>query len=369
MYLLSLGYDNTAIGEVATCTALMNFLMQYSMGKYADRMQSAKKLLIILFPASVFVTGFLYFMHGNILSVILAVLPISLLDFSAMGQLDTYTLASSDINPAIHYSTMRAVGGLTGAVISTLFGILYEKIGLSYMFLFHGGFMLTAAFSLRFLLETKKQNRDDPYQGNTNPGIRKPRIGLLPWFMILFSGCVVFLGWRANVIYLPVLLRDARGTSLHQGIAMAIMSISSIPILLIFPRLIRRYSLSRLMIIGGIIMVLRMIIVPFIKSAETLMLVQVLEGGSYAILQPAIMEMISQYAAEHIRGRIVALWTGIQMALTTIIANMIVNGFSSLLRLRDIFMIFSIITGIGIVLLMISYGILAGTWRERNEVQ
>lgn len=368
MYLLSLGYDKTAIAAVTTCTALGNFLIQYTVGSYADRMQSAGKLLKILLPASVFVTGFLYFIHGNLFRVILAVLPVTLFDFSAMGQLDAYTLAASNINSSVHYSTMRAVGGLTGAGASALFGILYAKVGLGYMFFFHGGIMFLSAFSLWFLPEIKKQTPAGSYQKKEKPGTAESSMHLLLWLPILFSGCLIFLGWRANIIYLPVLLKEAGGTSAHQGAAMAIMNISSFPVLLTFPQLTKHYSLSKLMAIGGTFMALRILFVPFLKSAQLLTMVQVLEGVSYGLLQPAIMELFARHAADHVRGRIVALWTGIQMALSTIITNLIVSGFSLFLELRAIFAIFAVITIIGMILLLESYGKITKSWRKNSEV-
>lgn len=368
MYLLSLGYDKTAVGAVTTCTALGNFLIQYTVGKYADRMQSAKKLLKILLPASVFVTGFLYLIHGNIFSVILAVLPVTLLDFSAMGQLDAYTLAASGMNSSVHYSTMRAVGGLTGAGASALFGIVYAKIGLNCMFFFHGGMMLLSALSLWSLPETKNQAPASSYQQDIPCDTAESRMYLLLWLPVLFSGCLIFLGWRANVIYLPILLREAGGTSIHQGTAMAIMSISSLPVLLIFPQLTKHYSLSGLMAIGGIFMALRMLFVPFLKSAGLLTVIQVLEGVSYGLLQPAIMELFARHAADHVRGRIVAMWTGIQMALSTIITNLIVNGLSLFLNLRASFLIFAVITVVGMVLLLKSCGKITKARRKNYEV-
>ena len=121
---------------------------------------------------------------------------------------------------------------------------------------------------------------------------------LLLWLPILFSGCLIFLGWRANIIYLPVLLKEAGGTSAHQGAAMAIMNISSFPVLLTFPQLTKHYSLSKLMAIGGTFMALRILFVPFLKSAQLLTMVQVLEGVSYGLLQPAIMELFARHAAD-----------------------------------------------------------------------
>lgn len=368
MYLLSLGYDKTAVAAVTTSTALGNFLIQDTVGKYVGRIQSAKKFLKILLPASVFVTGLLYFIHGNIFRVILAVLPVTLLDFSAMGQLDAYTLTASNVNSSVHYSTMRAVGGLTGAGASALLGIVYEKTGLSFMFFVHGGMMFLSALSLWSLPEAKRQSPDGFSQQKITPDKAESRTVFLLWFPVLFSGCLIFLGWRANIIYLPVLLREAGGTSIHQGTAMAIMNISSLPVLLVFPLLTKHYPLSKFMVIGGIFMALRMLLIPFLKSAELLMGIQFLEGVSYGLLQPAIMEAFARYATDRLRGRIVALWTGIQMALSTVITNQIVSGLSSFLELRSIFAVFAVITIVGVILLLLSYRKITKAWRKLNEV-
>lgn len=342
IYLTELGYDKSAISVLTTCTALVNFLIQFPLGRLSAKTHSPRKLLVLLMIGAI-PTGFLmYLFHGNLAAVILAVLPVTLLDFSLIGQLDSYTLALQVRDPSVRYSIMRSIGGLTGAAATMVLGSIYASRGTSLMFPLHGSLMALAV--LAALLLPKSPPVQTPQQSG--------RSGALTAFLpLLLGGGLVFLGWRAILTYLPVLLVERGGSAAHQGLAMSLMSFSAMPVLMLYPVFRRKCSLRWLLCTGSAVMALRLALISLTRTPETLAVSQVLESFSYGLLQPAIMELMAQAVPDDLRPRVVAIWTGIQMALCTVAANLLVQLLCIRLSLAHSFYVFSALAVLGLIIL------------------
>ena len=98
-------------------------------------------------------------------------------------------------------------------------------------------------------------------------------------------------------------------------------------------------------------MVLRLALIPLTRAPGALASIQVLEAFSYGLLQPAIMELIAQAAPDSVRPRVVAVWTGIQMALCTVAANLLVQLLCVRLSLAHSFYFISALAALGLILL------------------
>ncbi len=167
IYLTELGYDKSAISVLTTCTALGNFLIQFPLGRLSAKTHSPRKLLVLLMIGAI-PTGFLmYLFHGNLAAVILAVLPVTLLDFSLIGQLDSYTLALQAQDSSVRYSVMRSIGSLTGSAATMVLGSIYASRGTGLMFPLHGSLMALAVLAALLL------PKSPPVQ--TPPTVRRVR--------------------------------------------------------------------------------------------------------------------------------------------------------------------------------------------------
>lgn len=337
VYLTSVGYDKTAVALLTTCTALGNFLIQFPLGRLSGTACAVRRIILLLLAMAVPLGFGLSRFHGTLLAVILAVLPVTLVDFSLIGQLDSYTLS----RPEARYSTMRTLGSLTGAAATMLLGGFYTRWGIQKMFWLHGLFLSACLFCVLFLPDGTAQAEPRRNVG----GSAKP---FLPLFL---GGGLLFLPWRMILVYLPVLLLEQGGNASHQGAAMSVMSFCIMPVLMLYPHLRKRCGCRCLLLFGGLAMVLRLGIMAVSSSIRVLILAQLLEALSYGLTQPAIMELLGR-AGPTLRPRVVSIWTGIQMALCTVTANGLVTLLSRRFTLNEIFawMIPPVILGILILL-------------------
>lgn len=96
-------------------------------------------------------------------------------------------------------------------------------------------------------------------------------------------------------------------------------------------------------------MAVRAALIPLLSDPQALAWVQILEALSYGLLQPAVMDMISQAAPDSLQPRVVALWTGIQMALCTVVSNVLIQFLTQWLSLSRCFFVLAVIALAGLL--------------------
>lgn len=337
VYLTSAGFDKEAVALLTTCTALGNFLVQFPLGRLSGTRVSTRKIILLLLALAIPLGFGLELFHGALWAVILSVLPVTLADFSLIGQLDSYVLG----RPDVRYSTMRTVGSLTGAAATMLLGGIYTRWGMQNMFRLHGVFLAVCLICFLGLPD-----------GTAGAAWKRKGSGNVKPFLPLFlGGGLLFLPWRVIMVYLPIRLLELGGRAFHQGTAMSVMSISIMPVLMLYPRLRKRCSCRCLLALGSLSMAARLGIMAAAEAPWVLVLAQLLEALSYGLVQPAIMELLGR-ADPALRPRVVSIWTGIQMALCTVVANGLVTLLSGRFGLNEIFAWMIIPTVLGCLLLL-----------------
>lgn len=337
IYLTSLGYGTEAVALLSTCTSVGNFLVQFLVGRISGTKITTRKLILLLLALAVPLGFTVVRFHGNLALVIFTVLPVTLADFSLIGQLDSYTLST----PEVHYSSMRTLGSLTGAAATMFLGRFYTRWGIDKMFLIHGACLALCFLSVLRLPE-------EP----VSPKSKQQSRGSVKTFLpLLLGGGLLFLPWRVILVYLPVALLSLGGDASHQGVAMSIMSFSIMPVLMAYPWLRKRCSCRCLLTLGGLAMIARLGWMANSTAPWMLTAAQLLEALSYGLTQPAIMELLGR-AAPELRARAVSIWTGIQMALCTVIANGLVSLLNGRRSLNEIFGLMIPPTAAGILILL-----------------
>ena len=182
VYLSGRGFDAGQIAVVNTGVALVNFGSQFVMGRLAARL-SPRRVLGLCLAAALPFGLLLGGMPARLGPVLAALLPLTLLDFTALGQLDALTLRLGARYPRVQYSRMRALGGLSGAVLSAGLGDLLARRGMGLMFAVH-----TAALAVALMLVRGLPEGDAPApaarldSGSTGT----PPLRLLPAGILLF---------------------------------------------------------------------------------------------------------------------------------------------------------------------------------------
>lgn len=352
VYLKGHGYSTSMVGLVFTCISLINLVSQPLLGYLADTVMPIKRIvaigMIITIPGA--------FLLGQTIGVfplaLASILLIAFFDYSMIGLLDTWTNLAKEENPSINYSVARGMGSLSSAGAALIIGNALDKFGTDSMFVFHAVFMLMAlAFTLLFA-EVPCANKKKKGQKSKSMvqallelwSNRKYRYYLMAIFM-------VNMGWRAIVTYLPVVIMDFGGTSQHQGVAMAVMTIGIAPFMFIYPRLLCRFGIERMIQVGYLLTILRILSISLVGNLWMMILFQGFEAISFGIFQPSMIEYITVITPPQNRALAVTVTSAVQLALCGTVGNYFAGVFLEYFNFRWMFLIFGLVAFLGFALL------------------
>ena len=340
------GAGAASLGVLSAGTAAANLLSLVVSGHLADRMRASKKILLVSGGLSAVWGLFLLGAIPSLAATWAVIIPVSCFDYALIGMLDAMTNTAARSGAGVQYSSARAWGALSGAVISMGLGQLLHRIGTEQIVWFHLAFyvaLLVVAYRLHPVGEPVLQKQSRPEKGKIFPGYGRFVMAVL----------LLFLGWRALMTYLPSMVVDFGGDSRQQGWIMAELSFCSMAGLWLYPKL-RRYAGAKLfLLVGALCMVIRLAAMAFLSSLMPLALVQGLELVSYGLFQPAAMEYISTRVSSGQRATALSLYTALQMPAGTILANAIAVPVLQVGNTREMFGIFALLALAGLLLLAV----------------
>lgn len=202
-----------------------------------------------------------------------------------------YAFFGSAIIPLADSATMNMLGGQKGSygkirlwgsigwgLASPLAGKLIDSFGTK------GGFSASIALLLVVLLVSLGMSHTRAHLAV--PFWHGLRQVLADRRWISFLGLAVVGGMSLSVIsaYLFIFMNGLGASKTLMGLVMTIATISEIPVLFFMDRLIRRWGARRLMAVSITVYALRAFLVSLVKVPETILLIQVLHGATFALL-------------------------------------------------------------------------------------
>jgi MFS transporter, PPP family, 3-phenylpropionic acid transporter len=170
------------------------------------------------------------------------------------------------------YGLLRVWGSVGFAIISFLAGAFLVETMIDLLPIFHAGFMILVAL-LAFFLPTPEPDES----GNWIEGLRLlPQRPPLALFLLgtLFIGGPLITG----VQYLSIYMGDLGAAGWLVGLSVSIMAILEIPFMRWSPRLMERFNISRLLLIGVLLLPLRWALFAVIREPLLILPVQVMHS-------------------------------------------------------------------------------------------
>ena len=306
-FLTDNGYSPAQSGFVMSAIFGFAIVGQPIVGSLSDRMSSPR--WIIVFAMSAAAVGALVLPRlVGIYGVVVAIaLLYSLTANSLPAVIDAWIMARRRANPGLSYGIARGFGSLGFAAGALVFGAMAERVGIPSVFRFYAG--LAAAVSVVALLMPRPAPGARPAPGDAATPSRHARTssrhlaeGLRaaatngPYLALLFATFVAFVGFRAAITFLPLLLSSVGGTVADVGVAHSIAAVSEAPLLFVSGMLIRRVRGPRL--IAGVLglMAVRLYVYSLLGSPQAILLLQVTHGLTFGIFLAAAVDYIDTIA-------------------------------------------------------------------------
>lgn len=354
VYLTGYGYAKSQIGLVFTCISLINLISQPLLGYLSDTKIPIKKIVIVGMVITIPGAFLLGPAVGAFPLAMASILLIAFFDYSMIGLLDTWTNLAKVKNTRINYSVARGMGSLSSAVAALIIGSALAKFGNEAMFVFHGIFMAVALIFV-FLFDgisvaAKNGSAQDVSVQSSLLALWRNK----KYRYYIGAVFLVNMGWRAIVTYLPVIIIDFGGNSQHQGIAMAAMTIGIAPFMFLYPKLLKRFQISRMIQVGYLLTIVRIFSMVLVTNLWMLIAFQLFEAISFGFFQPSMIEYISSITPAKNRALAVSVSSAVQLALCGTVGNYFAGIFLEFFNFRWMYLVFGIAALLGFFLLKIS---------------
>lgn len=290
------GLSTQQIGLIFSIGPLVGFLMQPVWGMLIDYYGIAKPVLVCSMGVTPWVM-FLYRYAGHsfalyvFISIVLAVFA-----SATLPVVDAVTVRHAKRN-ALSYGAIRVVGSVSFGLSVTLFGMLYDRYGLSQLFIAYIVAMLVMCL-LSFTLDSGGRRRGEDggekKDGEAKEGAPARRRGMIAEMLpllkerkLLFFLIPVFIsaiGPQLNNAFYSVYISSFGGEASGKiGLLYTVSSIAEIPVFLFSGYIIRRLGYVRTLTLVSLAGALRWFVLSLEPPFEILMLNQILSGVTYAL--------------------------------------------------------------------------------------
>ena len=311
--LVQRGVSETQWGIISALRALTVFLVAPQITRFADKRRSRVKILRLLLILSAFTL--LFFLLPLKVPGLTIFMVISAFFSAGTNPMGDGIVVRMVKKYQLEYGRLRLWGSLGFAVFGTLGGLLWDRIGYSYIYI--AGFIgLLLVAWLTGLLEEPEEDaepqvevqveinevqKQDAEKSTPIIGDRKKLIGFLLGDVVLllfflaafFRSASELMFFSFSGIYINALTNSAFFAGLINGGA----AILEIPVMLYSQKIIRRFNLQSVIVFGFFIQTVGMIIFSFTEDPWLMFLGSALRNAGFAFYFVAAVQFIDSRAA------------------------------------------------------------------------
>lgn len=300
------GYSNYEIGIVFAAGNIIGFVIQPIIAGYIDRTQRRTLLRFIRLTA--------------LLSVLL-MLAVYLLPSGSVSLIGAYSLliaGSTLLNPlcislsfyieswgcGINFSRARALGSFAYAVCNVALGMLVQRVSenaVPAVFIVFAA--LLGAATLLFnpgdrahrSMPEKKVEHNDEKPSSLHEFARENKR-----FMLFLVGTAVLYFTHSMICnFMIEFIRNIGGGSEDMGWILAFMTVMEVPIMLLFPKLTKRFKCSSLLRVAVIMFTVKELMIFLAPNIAALYAAEALQAFSFALFVPASVGYVGEVIAKH----------------------------------------------------------------------
>lgn len=295
------GYSNYEVGIIFALGNIFGFVLQPLVAGYVDR--SRKKALL----GCIRITAAL----SLLLMLAVLMLPENCLPLTAAyvillaGNMLLQPLCTSlcfyleSWGCRVNFSVARAAGSFAYSLCTVALGALVQSVSENSVPVVYIVFSLILGL-LTLLFSTKEAKQRPSGEASSDAGTEKP--GGLAEFVRENKRFTLFLAGTALVYFTHALIgnfmiefiRDIGGDSSDLGNVLAFMTLTEVPVMLLFSRMTRRWRCSSLLRFSVIMFTVKELLIYLAPSVAFLYVAELLQAGSFAIFIPASVRYVDE---------------------------------------------------------------------------
>ena len=365
------GYPSATATGMMTATSVLSFIAQPVSGYICDNFISHKRVYIALticaLPTMVLLSRCLF---SPVLTMALMLL-FTVFMVQMPGLLDAWVIGLTNLYPGVNYGLCRGSSSLLFAIAAQAMGWVTAQFG-------HGARMWTGAvlgllsvlvaFTLQEL-PTRRQaeaaageaNSRNPHGLSTGETV-KILVRNKCYLLLLAMNFLLFLGYSCVSSFIPVLTEQLGGGSSEVGTVFALNALAEVPAMFLMSAVLRKVPAKKVILFAAVFFVLRLGLTAMSVNFTMMLLVQLLQGFSFAVIWPASMGYLNQIVEDGVRSTAIMTYSSVTLGVSAIFGNL----FGTLILsaagdVRAVFGFSALAAGLGLLLGV--YGMVRKIWK------
>jgi PPP family 3-phenylpropionic acid transporter len=315
LYYKSIGLTGSQIGLLTGLSPLITLAAAPFWTGLADTTRRHKLVMAALMVVSA--TSALAILVAHDFFGLLLVVSVFAFALAPLGSLaDTATMSMLG-ERRDRYGRIRIFGTLGWGVMAPVAGWIIKQTGLDWAFYLYA-FLMSLGLLLAFRFTFPRDHHAVPFA----QGMRT-LFGNRHW--MFFLGMVLLSGIGTATIntYLSVLLADLHASTATVGVALAISTISELPIMFFANRLLRRFHPSGVLVLAMIAVVVRVLLYSVAGAAWQVLLIQLLHGLNYPLIWVAGVAYADRVAPPGLNASAQGMFGSTLMGIGAAVGNLL----------------------------------------------
>lgn len=305
--LLAKGFSSSQAGIAVALGNILGVLLQPRFAAIADSSQkiTIQKLTALLAAATAASFFLLYLLPNLFLAVFVFFLLTDAFLQVTQPLVNSVSIYYVNRGVSVDFGIARGVGSVSYAAASSALGWLIEKKGadvIIFAALLFLALMILALLSMPVLSQPVKTERSEiPADHTAAPKNNGKRETVFSFFLryrrftvALIGVTLLFTFHNMTNSYLIQIVTSLGGNSASMGTALSVAAVCEIPAMLVFSKLLKRFSSSRLLMLSGVFFAAKAAAYLFAVTIPQFYLAQILQMGSFALYIPASVYYVNE---------------------------------------------------------------------------
>ncbi len=326
------GYPSATATGMMTATSVLSFIAQPVSGYICDNFISHKKVYIALticaLPTMVLLARCLF---SPVLTMALMLL-FTIFMVQMPGLLDAWIIGLTNRYPGVNYGLCRGSSSLFFAVSAQAMGWITAQYGHAARMWVGAALGLVSvlvALTLEGLPTRREAEKAAGAQDARNPrGLSTGEtVKILCrnrcYLLLLGMNFLLFLGYSAVSSFIPVLTAQLGGGSEEVGTVFALNALAEVPAMFLMGAVLRRVAAKKVVLFAAVFFLIRLGLTALSVNFAMMLLVQLLQGLSFAVIWPASMGYLNRIVEEGVRSTAIMTYSSVTLGVSAIFGNLI----------------------------------------------
>jgi PPP family 3-phenylpropionic acid transporter len=343
-YFQDRGLSYFQIGILFAINSLVGVLAQPFWGVITDKYASKKTTLIITMTVSgIFVFGFI--ISKSFYTILFAIIVFMFFQSSIISVNDANTYDLIDVHKNIQYGKTRLMGSIGYALTSLILGVIIKITGINVPFFAYFIFTIVGLALLSTINEKSRRTGSSINISDIVRIVKNKR-----FIIISISGLIANAAFNSNGNYIAVLMKETGGDVANIGMLWFIVAMSELPFFFFESRVIKKYGVLNIYIIGMTFYIIRFFINSLCTNYQAVLAIQLLQGISFPLYLTATLQYVIKIVPPETRTTALTTFAAITGGIGGFIGN-IGGGF--LLQIISIFQLYRILAVLCVIALLI----------------